>query len=117
MFVLILPAESRPAFYCQGIGNVGSAGLINETEKLLVRKMYPNPVKDNFTVEFSVPSKGNLSVKIYDILGNIILKKEIFISNKGINRITFNFAELHSGIYILKAVKGSETVSVRFKKE
>lgn len=79
--------------------------------------MYPNPVKEKLTVEFQVKNQGDMIIKVYDILGNEVVKKDVFMSNSGLNKIIFDLSELRAGIYILKAVKETHVVSIRIKKQ
>lgn len=79
--------------------------------------MYPNPVKDKLTVEFQIKNEGDMKIKVYDILGNEVITKDVYMGSSGLNRIIFDLSDLRPGIYILKAVKDSRTVSVRVKKQ
>lgn len=90
---------------------------IEEDENLSIQKMYPNPVKDKLTVEFHIKNLGDMKIKVFDILGNEVVKKDVYMNNSGLNRIIFDLSDLRPGIYILKAVKDSHTVSVRIKKQ
>lgn len=90
---------------------------IEEDENLSIKKMYPNPVKDKLTVEFQIKNEGDMKIKVYDILGNEVITKDVYMGSSGLNRIIFDLSDLRPGIYILKAVKDSRTVSVRVKKQ
>lgn len=93
-------------------------GNISAEEQIIsLKKYYPNPVKDKLTVEFFLKSEGELLIKIYDILGNELIRKNLEVENRGFNRITFDLCNLRSGIYIFKAIKGTEAVSIRIKKQ
>jgi len=80
-------------------------------------KLYPNPVKDNLTIELMLKEKGTVRCIVFDILGNSVSKEELHIEYNGTTRITLDLSKLHSGIYILKTEKEGKAVSFRFKKQ
>jgi hypothetical protein len=89
----------------------------NDIQLISVKKYYPNPVKDKLKVEVNVKEEGVFFVKVYDILGNELIKKEIHLYHSVLNKFSLDFSGLHSGIYILRVGKDSQTVSVRIKKQ
>ena len=94
------------------------SNIFEENDQLLsVQKLYPNPVKDKLTVELNVKEEGEIVVIVYDILGNERIKRDVFLDHSGLNKISLNFSELHSGIYILKVEKDVNAVSARIKKQ
>ena len=48
-----------------------------EPDEILQSVIYPNPVKDIIHINLTVPSRNNLSVKIYDIVGKQLYKEDI----------------------------------------
>ena len=82
-----------------------SVGAINESYNLTVN-LYPNPSKDEVTVEF----ENNLGAKITfkDLSGNVIMEK---MTSNNSSKETFSTTALNSGIYfiILNTDKGSVT--------
>ena len=94
-----------------------NSNVIEEEKSISIKKVYPNPVKDKLTIEILVKTEGELVIRLYDILGNEIIKKELFVNKSGLNTINFDLSDLRSGIYILKAVKETDAVSVRIKKQ
>lgn len=117
IIVLVISVFSIPTFGNSYISNLPYFYTSGENENLSVKKMYPNPVKDKLTVEFQVQTAGDLQIKVFDILGNEVVKKDIYLSNSGFNRIIFDLSDLRPGIYIMKAVKDTCAVSVRVKKQ
>ncbi len=61
---------------------------------------YPNPFNSITKLRYFVPEAGNISIKIYDILGREIETLVSEYQNAGEYEITFNSNELPSGIYI-----------------
>ncbi len=68
---------------------------------------YPNPFNPNTTIEYHLAKAGNVSLKIYDILGREIIA---LINNEyeeiGNHKISFNGSSLASGVYYYKLNSG-----------
>jgi len=61
-------------------------------------KLYPNPAGNTVNLKFSSAISGFLDVKIYNILGSLILAERADIQN---NSITINTSLLNTGVYFL----------------
>ena len=63
---------------------------------------YPNPFNPSTTINYSLPESGNVTLKIFDILGQevatLVNKKQI----QGNYEVKFNAGELSSGIYFYR---------------
>lgn len=63
---------------------------------------YPNPFNPSTTIKFSVPVKGLVKLKVFDVLGKavaVLLNKEM---SAGSYNVDFNGAKLSSGVYFYK---------------
>ncbi|QOJ30146.1 MAG: T9SS type A sorting domain-containing protein [Ignavibacteriales bacterium] len=63
---------------------------------------YPNPFNPSTMISFALPQSDNISLKVYDILGNEVA---VLLSGKldaGNHTVEFNAAGLSSGIYLYK---------------
>ncbi|WP_308991146.1 BNR-4 repeat-containing protein [Mariniflexile litorale] len=83
--------------------------LDDKLETTLGIKTYPNPVKDILYLDTHIKIS---SLKIYNILGNMVLAKAGVIEN-GMNSI--NVSELSSGLYIMHIVSAENNKSQVFK--
>jgi photosystem II stability/assembly factor-like uncharacterized protein len=61
---------------------------------------YPNPFNPSTTINFSLPEKSRISLKVYDILGRVVDVLVNGVMNSGIHKINFDGKKLASGIYI-----------------
>lgn len=61
---------------------------------------YPNPFNPTTKIRFSIPSAGNCSIKIYNVLGQIIQSYSYSDLAVGTHEINFNGSNLASGIYL-----------------
>jgi ELWxxDGT repeat protein len=75
----------------------------------------PNPVQSQLNVRFSATEAGNISLRIIDDNGQILLKQD-FGNNKTINQ-TINVSTLPQGLYFLQLIKGKEVRIAKFIKE
>ncbi len=72
---------------------------------------YPNPFNPSTTIRFSIPNTGNVSLKIYDLLGQEILTLVNEQLSAGSYNVNFNAGELTSGIYFYRIETGSFTAT------
>jgi len=68
---------------------------------------YPNPFNPETTIEFSVPVRSNVSIRLFDVLGNMV--KEITSGNydAGKYRVDLSASDLSSGVYFYKLEAGN----------
>lgn len=71
-------------------------------EKLELNQNYPNPFNPTTTIKYSIIEKGYVSLKVYDILGNLISTLVEDIKNPGSYGVKFDGATLPSGVYFYK---------------
>lgn len=60
---------------------------------------YPNPFNPSTTLSFAIPSEGNVSLIIYDVLGNKVAELENGFKSAGNYSYLFDASNLISGIY------------------
>ncbi len=76
---------------------------------------YPNPFNPSTTIAFELPSTGNVTLKIYDLLGRevgTLLNEEPLES--GTQEIVFDARTLASGVYFYRVVvNGGEFQSIK----
>ncbi len=71
---------------------------------------YPNPFKENLTVEIKARNTQMSQVVLYNLRGQKVYSKEISLNNKS-NKVNLNLPKLSSGIYFLK-VEGESNSSL-----
>jgi hypothetical protein len=70
---------------------------------------YPNPFNPTTRIEYDMPISGDVSLKLYNILGSEILTIFNGYSEAGYHAITVDATNIPSGIYFLKMVSGKYT--------
>lgn len=87
-----------------------------ETQALRNVKLYPNPVKDELTVEFNAPSAGNYLLQIFSLEGKL-LQSTRESANGGSNLNNLNISYLPAGMYLLRIQTDGQTKSIKFVKQ
>ena len=69
----------------------------------MLSQNYPNPFNPNTTILFALPQQSNVTLKIYNILGELmaeLINDQSF--EEGYHKITFDGSLLSSGVYIYR---------------
>lgn len=81
---------------------------ISESVAISSFQVYPNPVEDELTVEFSTAASQHTQVEITNVTGAALQTYSIF-ANEGLNKIYINTQDLASGVYFVKIALGDHT--------
>ncbi len=92
----------------QVIDNVNVNELRMENGEL---RIYPNPAHSLLVVSYSLFEKTNVSLNIYDLIGNQVLSLVNQEQPKGENKIEFNTEKLNNGIYFCKLQAGNSSMT------
>lgn len=73
-----------------------------------INQNYPNPFNPSTTLEFNLPSNGNLNISIYDINGKLVANILNEYENAGTFKLNWNLnkqetSSISSGIYFIRA--------------
>jgi hypothetical protein len=71
-------------------------GVVNENKF----SVYPNPAKDNLNINYNSMDESTLSIKLVDVLGNIVVNEERQII-EGNNDLQLQLSDLSNGVYFL----------------
>ena len=71
-------------------------------------KVYPNPAKDQFTIEFKNVIDNNAIIEIYGTMGNLILTD---VMQQGVNIKNIDVHTLNEGLYFYKISLNGNNVS------
>ena len=74
-----------------------------ETSRVSVTEMYPNPTTDSFNVTLSASKSGSVSVTVYSFDGMIVSSKIVQLS-EGSNVLNENLSSQRNGIYVVKII-------------
>jgi hypothetical protein len=73
----------------------------------VLHQNYPNPFNPSTLINYELPEAGNVSLKVYDILGNVVATLVNDFKSEGVHNVTFNGAGLSSGVYLYVLKAGS----------
>ena len=68
---------------------------------------YPNPFNPTTSIEYSVSSSGNVSIKVYNMLGQEVMTLVNEMKSPGIYNVMMDGSRLASGVYIYRMTAGS----------
>ena len=72
---------------------------------------YPNPFNPTTTINYSVPQKSFVTIKVYDVLGREVTTLVNQYKTQGIYDINFDASKLSSGMYIYQLKAGASTTA------
>jgi hypothetical protein len=78
-----------------------------------LQQNYPNPFNPVTLISFNIPEAGNTTLKVYDVLGNLVYTLVNGNLNAGKYTYDFDGSDLASGVYVYKLESGSYTGSKR----
>jgi hypothetical protein len=68
---------------------------------------YPNPFNPSTTINYQLPEKNHVSLKVYDILGNLVTTLVDQEMEAGYYSVNWNASQLASGIYVYRIISES----------
>ena len=63
---------------------------VNPATNALVARLFPNPANDVFVVQLNIPQGGNVSLDVYNSLGQHVTNLKQSFLNKGEHKLPFN---------------------------
>ncbi len=75
----------------------------NHPSEFSITSIYPNPFNNKTTIEISSPTSSIVEIRLFNLLGQLIIDniKQHFAA--GYHKITFDAKDLTSGVYLVKA--------------
>jgi hypothetical protein len=101
--------HARIEMAVQGGHLVGVDRTENIPQVFSLKQNYPNPFNPATSIEFTLQRAGNVSLKVFDILGNEITTLVNGYTEAGPHTVKFNASDLASGVYFYKLMSGSSS--------
>jgi hypothetical protein len=89
--------------------NVEDEGSLLSPDSYNLAQNYPNPFNPITTIKYSIPESGNVSLKVYDMLGKQVASLVNEEKSRGVYSVIFDASNLSSGVYFYKLQSGSFT--------
>lgn len=86
------------------VENTGS-----EVSEYALIQNYPNPFNPNTTINYRLPQSGQVTIKVYDVLGNEVKTLLNAYKPAGEYSVNFDAGKLSSGMYIYRIAAGGYT--------
>jgi len=80
---------------------------IGTIKTFALEQNYPNPFNPATTISYQLPTEGQVSLKVYDMLGNEVATLVNEMKTAGEYQVDFNAAALSSGIYFYRLQAGN----------
>jgi hypothetical protein len=68
---------------------------------------YPNPFNPSTVIQYQLPKAANVTVKVYNVLGQEVATLVNAKESAGVYRLSFNMDSYASGVYFVRMVAGS----------
>ncbi|MCX7877793.1 MAG: T9SS type A sorting domain-containing protein, partial [Ignavibacteria bacterium] len=82
--------------------NFPSSAEVERPAEFNLSQNYPNPSNPSSVIEFTLPEKSRVSLKVYDVSGRMVLNLAEGIYEAGYHKFTFNGTSLASGVYFYR---------------
>lgn len=89
-------------------------GVKDDNNKLYsfnLAQNYPNPFNPTTKISYSIPERSNVTLKVYNMLGQEVASLVNTTKDAGQYELNFNASQLSSGLYIYKIQAGNFTQS------
>jgi Zn-dependent metalloprotease len=85
------------------------SSIENIPQSYEVYNNYPNPFNPSTKIRFSLPQSDNVSIVVYNSLGQLVTKLVDDIYPSGFHEVLFNATGLPSGVYFYQVVLGNKS--------
>ena len=75
-------------------------------EQFALKQNYPNPFNPTTQIQYDLPEDGNISLKVYNMLGEVVIELDKGFKTAGRHTITFDGNMLPSGVYFYQLRSG-----------
>lgn len=96
--------------------NVSVPGEVPSTDRLVLNQNKPNPFNPTTSISFTLPTKSQVSLKVYDIAGREVRTLVDNVLEAGNNQVTWlgrdnQGNDVSSGVYFYRMTAGKETAT------
>jgi len=112
--------RSQANYVCAGVNVIGDNNSLDDRQcenldtEVIVIQPYPNPAQNELVVDWIVKDDESLSLIIYNLAGQIVLKQKFEGLAPGLNQLRLNVSNLPTGSYYVSHPKGTMFRGSRF---
>lgn len=87
-------------------------GIEERVESAISQEIWlmPNPVKEHFTITFTLTNPAHIGVNLYDASGRRVLREKECALPSGRHKLTLNVIDLPAGVYFVSLQSDNEVV-------
>src|SRR5690606_37921830 len=75
---------------------------------------YPNPFNPSTTISYSIPFSVDVTLSVVDLTGRVVSTMQMPRQSAGTHKVSFDAANLSSGVYLYKINAGGYSASRKF---
>ena len=118
-------ANSDPSWDCgaaASAGDIAAAGRSNDgltnlqgevPTEFAIEQNYPNPFNPTTMIAFAMPEAGNVSIKVYNLLGQEMATVVDGFQEAGRHNVSFDASRLSAGVYLYVMQSGEFSSTMR----
>ncbi len=99
LYHMIQSGNSAPVDAIEGVKPVAASFQLLQN--------YPNPFNPTTNIEYRIANAGDVSLKVYDILGREVITLVNKVEQPGSYSVTFDARDLPSGVYFYRLETGT----------
>lgn len=97
-----LKAFKMSSVYTVNIVNPSPLGINNAEKQEASLSIYPSPAKGVANISYELKNNSDVTLEVYDIVGNKVAVVENLAKQAGAYQTQFNVQQLNAGIYLVK---------------
>ena len=78
----------------------------DKPQDFVLMQVYPNPFNPSTTICYELPARGNVTLRVYNLLGQEVAKLVNKEQDPGTYRVQFDGTDLASGVYFYRMRAG-----------
>jgi pullulanase/glycogen debranching enzyme len=86
--------------------------VTRSVDEVVLRGTFPNPARNQVTVQYALPKKQSATLRLYDVLGRRV-ETVAQSTQQGRRQVTLDVSGLTSGVYFLRLTAGDATRTQR----
>ena len=112
--IIYAATYGRGVFRCENYKRDFTAVPDNDDVVTVTVDLYPNPVQGQATLSFDLKESVNVSYQVFDMMGRMVMDKNLGRMAEGSHHVTVNVENLSTGSYILRLNQGAGNECVKF---
>lgn len=96
-----------------GNGNVNAVSIDEATALQTSFNVYPNPVRDNANISFTLGQAADVTYEVTDLLGKVVVSEALGTVAAGTFKQNVNMADLEAGVYMVRVNAGGNVATTK----